>query len=136
MAELGLPSRTILSILSQEHMPRDRDASNPVAFDPVPPTGSVAVPGYISALLSRNHRIWVRPTIMRSCSIIPDVIVPLFSFDHVLGLSLLSGSRSSLRPLLKDCHDISHSRCKPYSEKYDVVGFSQTSIFSPHLVKA
>ena len=50
MAELGLPSRTILSIVSQEHMPRDRDASNPVALDPVPPTGSVAVPGYISAL--------------------------------------------------------------------------------------
>ena len=49
MAELGLLSRTILSIVSQEHMPRDRDASNPVAFDPVPPTGSVAVPGYISA---------------------------------------------------------------------------------------
>ena len=44
MAELCLPSRTILSIVSQEHMPRDRDASNPVAFDPVPPTGSVAVP--------------------------------------------------------------------------------------------
>ena len=130
MAKLGLPSHTILSIVSEEHMPRDRDASNPVAFNAVPPTGSVAVLGYISALLSRTHQIWVHPTIMGSCSIIPDVIVPLFYFDHVLGLSLLSGSRSSLRPLLKD------SRCKPYSEKYDVVGFSQTSIFSPHLVRA
>ena len=70
-------------------MPRDHDASNPVAFNPVPPTVSVAVPGYISALLSRNHQIWVHPTIMESCSITPDVIVPLFYFDHVLGLSLL-----------------------------------------------
>ena len=55
MAELGLPSRTILSIVSQEHMPRDRDASNPVAFDPVPPTGSVAVPGYIAACSFPPH---------------------------------------------------------------------------------
>ena len=49
MAELDLPSHTILSLVSQEHMPRDRDASNPVVFDPVPPTGSVAVLRYISA---------------------------------------------------------------------------------------
>ena len=56
MAKLCLPSRTILSIVSQEHMPRDRDASNPVAFNPVPPTGSVSVPGYISAY---TYYIWV-----------------------------------------------------------------------------
>ena len=56
MAELGLPSRTILSIVSQEHMPRDRDASNPVAFDPVPPTGSVAVPGYPEPSFTRHRK--------------------------------------------------------------------------------
>ena len=61
---------------------------------------------------------------------------PLLYFVYVLGLSFLSGSRSSVRPLLNDCHDISCSHCTPYLEKYDEVDFTQTSIFSLHSVRA
>ena len=75
--------------------------------------------------------------LMVSCSVTPDIIVH-FNHEYLTygSFPFLSGSWSSLHPLLKVCYQTSQSRCSPYLEKYDGVGSLQISIFSLHSAKA